>query len=88
MLQEEVTFKLYLLEAELKRINATIMLNFQILSFGSRDFVVIPNIFLYSERLKGFKVFPKNLLLGLYKSKIQTVWYVTSSILLLMVCQN
>lgn len=60
MSQEEVTFKLYLLETELKSINATIVLNLELLSFGSRDFVVILNIFLYSENLKVFKVFPKN----------------------------
>lgn len=46
MSQEEVNFKFYLLETEIKSINAIIVLNLEILIFGSRGFVVIPNPFL------------------------------------------
>lgn len=88
MSQEEVTFKFYLLETELKRINATTVLNLSILSFGSRDFLDIPNMFLSGERLKVLKVFPTNLLLGHRKPKLQTVWFAASSILLWIVNQN
>lgn len=52
----EVNFQFYLLETEFKSINATIVLSLEIrFSFGSRGFVVIPNIFLYRERLELFR---------------------------------
>lgn len=88
MWQEEVTFKFHLLKIKVKRINATIVLNLETFSFRLRDFVVILNIFLYSESLKVFKVFSKNNRLGLRKPKLQNVWYVASFIVLWMVCQN
>lgn len=88
MSQEEVTFKLYLLETELKRINATIVLNLRYYP-SDQEILWLFRTYFCTVRDLGFWSFsPKNLLLGLYKPKIQTVWYVTSSILIWMVCQN
>lgn len=58
MSQEEVTFKFNLLKTELKRINTTILLNLEILSFGSRDFVVIL-YFCTVRALRSLKFFRK-----------------------------